>query len=180
MNFLFGYGSLLSSESASKTLGRQLNAADIHLSHIVGYRRTWTAPANIQLVEKDVIESRIALFLDLSISPATKCNGVLLNVSDDELARLDIRERQYERITVMAQLAASYVPAYTYVVSVPQKARDGVVLESYFQLVNAALASFSQEFRDDFWESTDIPRQPLQIGSYIFANLQQNAAAGRT
>jgi cation transport regulator ChaC len=178
MNLLFGYGSLLSPASASTTLRRQLAIADFRCASIVGYRRTWTAAANVQVATGSGYESKRALFLDLSPSNDSICNGALIEITDDELTQLDIRERQYERVVVQAHLPTSSVSAFTYMVPTATKSTNGIVLARYLALVREGLTNYPSDFRHCFWSSTDTPPGPLIDGSYTFSDAQQNSAAG--
>ncbi len=100
-------------------------------------------------------------------------------MTDHELSLLDVRERQYERVSILAHLHDSFVSAFTYVVPEANKTNKGVVLERYVQLITDALSFYSSEFREEFWNTTDAPQRPLLSGNYIFSDAQQNAATGR-
>ena len=179
MHYLFGYGSLLSPTSATRTLQRTLSAADLQPAMVLGYTRTWSATAEVLVHCEEVTRQATALFLDLSPVPATRCNGALLIVSDEEIVRLDVRERGYQRITVQTELHSDLVPAYTYVVAPNQKTSQGIILEGYLAIIHDALAAYSAEFGAQFWRTTQPVQGPVVRGHYTFLDVEQNKATGR-
>ena len=99
---LFVYGSLVSPESATHTLGRPVEAsAPLRLP---GWRRRWSTMRDNHASEKTFARSDGSLpghVLGLNIEPcddpAEAPNGVLLELGEEELERLDVRELRYER-----------------------------------------------------------------------------------
>ena len=179
MDYLFGYGSLLSPASAARTLQRPLTMADLLPARIRGLKRTWTAAADVVVTERGVSRDYTALFLDLSTAPGLTCNGVLLEVTGGEWTRLDLRERTYQRIVVQAELNGKRVSAFTYIVHDEEKKHDGVVLVGYLEIVQQALLEYSEKFQREFWSSTEEPAVSLISGDYVFKDIEQNQAAGR-
>ncbi len=161
MAYIFGYGSLLSRPSASRTLQRQLEEAEVRPAWITGYRRTWTAPGRVYVEGAGV---RDVLFLDLEPAPGAICNGMVFEVNAEELARFDLRERNYERIPVFAEGAG--VEAFTYIVPAERKSRAGQVLQGYVEIVKSGLEGFPKEFQEAFWRSTEGWPEPLLAGVY--------------
>ena len=178
MPHLFGYGSLLNLSSASRSLRRQVRQDDLIPARLSGYRRTWTAPAAIQLLADPSRPVRNALFLDLSTADET-CNGVVVQLSESELQEMDLREKEYERLQVSAETALGDVLAAAYVVPAAQKATEGAVLREYCRMIDDALANFDAAFRQEFWATTDPLPHDLLEGDYRFADAIQNRAAGR-
>src|SRR5262245_6968014 len=124
MSYLFGYGSLLSPGSAARTLQRPLTSADLSPARVPGFRRTWTAAAEVTVTQESVPRDYTARFLDLSAVPGSICNGVLLEIHESEWNRLDLRERNYRRVEVPAELDGEIVPAFAYIVSAEEKSHQ--------------------------------------------------------
>ena len=179
MDYLFGYGSLLSPVSIARTVQRPVTMTDLLPARVRGFKRSWTAAADVIVTEQGVSRDYTALFLDLSTDHGMICNGVLLRVTDGDLARLDLRERTYQRISVQAEWNGGMVSAFTYMVPNEEKKRDGVVLVGYLKIVHQALLNYSKEFNQEFWSSTEEPAMELVSGDYIFQDVEQNRALGR-
>lgn len=118
-NFVFGYGSLICSQSRAVT-APTLKDAIAEPVVIRNIERTWSArvvreaaPAlpvaktnadssedfdaseAVQVVNRDHIEGWTPM--GVRFRKGAKCNGVLIHVDDEELARFDIREAGYAR-----------------------------------------------------------------------------------
>jgi hypothetical protein len=169
----------LSPESATRTLLRPVTAADLHPAYLRGFRRTWTAAAEVFVNSDTAPKLYTALFLDLSTAPDVTCNGVLLDVEDDEWERLDLRERMYERAAVQVELGGKLTSAFTYVVPDDEKINKGIILEGYLNILRQALHAYPDAFKQEFWSSTTKPSQALVSGHYVFRDKDQNQAAGR-
>jgi hypothetical protein len=89
-------------------------------------------------------------FLDLVPDPDSTVNGVTFSVTDEDLARLDQRERNYERRVVI-----DAPRTYAYFGTEAARARFStgptVIARSYFDLVPA-----------EFADSTDEPPVPIR------------------
>jgi cation transport regulator ChaC len=179
MNYLFGYGSLLDANSAARTLQRPVVPSDLQPAIVQTFTRTWTAAVDVAITSEGRTRQETALFLDLSNVADSGCNGALLQVTDAEIAYLDIRERQYERIVVQAAAGERLVAAFTYIVPKTQKMHQGVILEDYIKLINTALHSYSPEFNEAFWKTTAALPRPTVSGTYTFIDSEQNKAVGR-
>ena len=102
---VFGYASLVDPRSAGATLGRPVRAAPARLP---GWRRRWSLYRDNLREEKTfAIEpgGEVPPFvLGLNLEPAPDSNpavnGVLIEVSEAELERLDLREIRYDRLDV--------------------------------------------------------------------------------
>src|SRR6185295_1977616 len=99
-----GYASLASAESASQTLGRPVEFAAV--ARLGGWARAWTLGREQAASEKTFARAdgsipRFCLGLNLDPDPeAPAPNGVLIELSEAELDRLDLRERRYDRVDV--------------------------------------------------------------------------------
>ena len=104
---MFAYGSLVSPESAARTLGRAV--PEPTPARLAGWRRRWSQFRDNRAVEKTFArraDGSIPHVLGLTIEPAddeaVAPNGGLVEVSEEELRRLDTREIRYDRIEVPA------------------------------------------------------------------------------
>jgi cation transport regulator ChaC len=166
---LFAYGSLVNPESASATLGRapaRSAAARLH-----GWRRRWSQVRDNVAVEKtfarrsDGTVPRHVLGLNLEPSDvdAVAPNGVLLEVSEGELRRLDVREMRYDRVEVEA--LAGFDRVFTYTAKRANRAAEpppgAVVIEAYVQGVERGFATLGMQQLALFRETTGPP--PVEL-----------------
>ncbi len=117
--------------------------------------------------------------LGLNVEPAEAGeegpNGVLLPVSEDELARLDLREVRYDRVDVTAAVAASGRGAFeTVVVYVAKQANHApdppagaVILTAYASAVEAAFAALGSEALELYRRTTLPYPAPLVEGLLV-------------
>jgi hypothetical protein len=121
MDYVIGYGTLLSRWSARVTLGRE-PAAPRRLAPVVvhGYRRLFNArPAKYESSRRlngPPIERGA-----MNVEPAEggRFNGLAISVTRDELVALDVREESYARVRVDASpfgRAGQTFRAFTYMV----------------------------------------------------------------
>jgi hypothetical protein len=148
---VFGYGSLVSPRSAAATLGRPFPPPSP--ASLAGWRRRWSQVRDNLAVEKTfaraedgVLPRHIAA---LNLEPAEDANeapnGALLEVSEAELERLDLRELRYDRVEVTDRFAGGdhgFDLIVTYVAKpahyAPEPPPDCVVLASYVRAVEEA------------------------------------------
>jgi cation transport regulator ChaC len=105
--FVFGYGSLVSPESVESTLGRRLDLDDAELR---GWQRAWNVGSDkeshpertFRLADGTEYEG---LTVVLGLEPGDRCTGSVFAVTDEDLALLDVRERNYDRTDVTDQVA---------------------------------------------------------------------------
>jgi cation transport regulator ChaC len=168
---VFGYGSLVSPASAAQSLGRPVELAG--LVRVEGWRRRWTTYRNNHAVEKTFARPDGSIppyVIGLNIEPDPACegaNGALIEITDDEVARLDLRELRYDRIDVTeatrsldgALIGFDQVIAYTakpehYAPAPPEGA---VVMAPYIRTVEAAFAELGADHLDRYRQTTDPP-----------------------
>jgi Gamma-glutamyl cyclotransferase, AIG2-like len=166
---LFAYGSLVSPESASATLGRVPSRRAP--ARLPGWRRRWSQARDNVAVEKtfarrsDGAVPRHVLGLNLEPSnvDAVGPNGVLLELSEDELRRLDVREMRYDRIEVDA--VEGFDRVFTYTAKRANRASEppegAVVIEAYVQRVERAFAALGDDQLRLYRETTDPP--PVEV-----------------
>jgi cation transport regulator ChaC len=161
--WVFGYGSLVSPPSLASTIGRPVDRHDLVVGHLSGFGRRWNY-GSMHLRgdwHHDGVTVRGGLVVSLGVVVAAdeECNGVAVRVSDDELSKLDWRERDYER-TDVTDAAVAYGPAdfagdrvVTYVprpsaIERYERARDerrAAIRRSYWDLVIAAFADLGDD-----------------------------------
>lgn len=178
MPIVFGYGSLINRSSAEKTLGRSLCQNQICCATAHHFVRSWTARGCVRLQYKERVIPCDAVFLDLTERHGGQCNGVMIDVSQRELAQLDIREKGYERCAVDLETQDGLISGYTYVIPEEDKFGHGIILGNYKKIIEEALQELPDSFSTQFWESTLESDVPVMDGHYIFEDCAQNGAAG--
>jgi hypothetical protein len=165
--YVFGYGSLVldgRSEARPATLP--------------GYRRVWgVATDNVQAIpgykmylrRSDGVRPAIYVaFLDLEPDPEGEVGGTMRPVSQPELAELDRRERNYDRIEVTDQIVSAGAepdgPVWTYRGSEAGRERlrrgraegRAVISRDYATKVAAGLRALGDEEHARFLASSDL------------------------
>ncbi len=104
---VFAYGSLVSAVSAAETLGR--DEALVQPAVLRGWRRSFSLARDNRRCEKtfaapdgEIPEIVLALNVEPDPTGRAEVNGALIDVTADELARLDRRELRYDRVDVSA------------------------------------------------------------------------------
>jgi len=172
--WVFGYGSLVSPESMANTIGRPVRTWAV--AHLDGYGRRWNY-GSLHLRGDwhheglDVV-SGLVVSLGLEASATESCNGVIVPVTDDELAALDWRERDYERTDITDRVRreddVTTTSVWTYVprpsaIERYLDARDrgcAGIRESYWELVGAAFAALGGDHHDRYL-ATPAPDVPV-------------------
>lgn len=176
--YVFGYGSLVALPEAVP-------------ARLRGYRRVWGVAMDntVALPGYKVYENpegtrpAVAVaFLDLAEDPYTAVDGALIAAPD--LALLDARERQYERIEVTGAVALAACPearasagpqpqlgpatkVYTYVGRAASRARvtdgllDVVIPRAYLQQVERAFAARGRAALERYRATTEAPPFPV-------------------
>ena len=171
MTFIFGYGSLINPKSIQRTLGREISKEDLLEARLSDHVRKW------QLVDWIIIQDlnleRIipAIFLDVVREQGKEVNGILFQLSEEELDKIDRRERNYDRIHISNQVEPIVSdPVYMYVgkeeYTVPPK--ESVVLAQYERLIEEGLSFWGNAFQQHYYESTLAHSFPRKDGKYVF------------
>jgi hypothetical protein len=170
---VFGYASLVSPASAAATLGRPVEFAA--LARLEGWSRGWTVGRDNAAAEKtfaltDGSLPRYCLGLNLDPDPAAHApNGVLIEVSEAELDRLDLRELRYHRtevtgsITVAGEVGFDAVYAYRARPEHrhPEPPDGAVIISTYPALVERAFAELGPDQLELYRATTAPP--PVEI-----------------
>jgi len=178
---VFGYGSLVSPVSLGSTIGRlPVRGGDFLAAELRGWERRWNyghliSPERYTGGEVSSIDTVVAL--GIVPAPSAVMNGVIASVSDSELARLDKRERRYERVDVTDAVellegnaaefeidaVITYVPADEPVaeyVDGRDRGRAGIEVR-YWDLVNTAFDELLPGAGARFRASTPEPDVPV-------------------
>ena len=143
---LFGYGSLVLPESAALTLERPI--VEITPARLSGWKRRFSQARDNLTCEKtfECEDGRrpewiLGLNVERGEDPAGPVNGVVIELTETELDRLDIREIRYDRVEVSDLVAGEDLPerVVTYTAKSfhfrPEPPEDAVILATYAQAV---------------------------------------------
>lgn len=179
--WVFGYGSLVSPASLARTIGRLAKLGrDVHPAMLRGYGRRWNygLPISVGSWRRDdgteVIDGTLVA-LGLEESPDEEVNGVIASLNASELADLDFRERDYDRVDVSELMDLDDgidldgLPVVTYVprpsaVERYESARDAAVAgvrRTYWDLVDDAFGVLGEDQRRRYHETTPAPDVPI-------------------
>lgn len=168
---VFAYGSLVSAESATRTLGRSVGPSPP--VRLRGWRRRWSTFRDNLRCEKTFAlrgGELPAHVLGLNLEPGEERgrapNGVLIELTRDELERLDAREMRYRRVEVTGHLDAPGIArVFTYTARAehfaPEPPPGAVILASYAAAVEAAFASLGEGEASMYRDTTGDP--PVEV-----------------
>ena len=163
---IFAYGSLASLASAERTLGRPVEHAAA--ARLPGWRRRWSTVRDNLALEKTFARPEdgtlppfcLGLNLERAAGPAP--NGVLVEVTEEELERLGRRELRYDRVEVSDEVATADSHPYERVVTftaktenfAPRPPAGAVILAPYARAVEAAFDALGPGELDLFRATT--------------------------
>jgi cation transport regulator ChaC len=170
---LFAYGSLVSGPSAERTLGRPVESTA--LARLAGWRRRWSQVRDNPATEKTFAHAETgtvpAHCLGLNIERddgGAGPNGALIEVSEAELERLDLREIRYRRVDVTDTIGST---AFERVVTFTARSENfapapppgAVILAPYLRAVEAAFAALGDDQLELFRETTgEVPVEVIE------------------
>lgn len=179
--FIFGYGSLVSSASVSRTLRREIQQQHMPLALLHGFARDWEIRVPIVFDDGHACNGQ---FLDISPQPDATVNGVLIPVTEGELEMLSRREAQYDAVEVGARIQPALAPGakvlafqgrHEFRRDTPQVASYRPY--SYRSLVETAVLSRGEDFLAQFHAMTKPATVNEYQGGYRFADPAQELAA---
>jgi len=174
--YLFGYGSLINLESASKTLKRALTSKDVMQANLTSFRREWTL---WDYTYSDILRKTVkGVFLNLSPSSDASLNGVLFKVSIAEMREFEVRERNYTCMDVTDSIdTGEYIPDQQYrVMTFVGKqeyltgpgAEDYFIFVKYMDIINKGLNDSGESFSTIYHLTTRVADFPELRGDYHF------------
>jgi cation transport regulator ChaC len=165
---VFAYGSLVNRSSLALTLERPV--ARVAPARLRGWARRWSLYRDNLASEKTFARaddgSLPPFCLGLNVEPSADAdppNGGLIEMSEAELDRLDLREMRYDRIEVTGAVVledGGDPPgrAFTYTAKprhhAPEPPRGAVVLAPYVRAIEAAFETLGPAQLDRFRETT--------------------------
>ena len=167
---VFAYGSLVNPESFARTLGRE--PAEVVPVRLPGWRRRWSIHRDNLAHEKtfaregggEVPPWVVGLNLERDeIGEGAAPNGALIEISEGELERLDVRELRYDRVDVSGAVAGragfDRVVSYTakrehFTAEPPQGA---VAMAPYVRAIEAAFNALGDGEWELFLSTTGLP-----------------------
>ena len=167
---LFAYGSLVSPESFARTLGREPDA--VTAARLPGWRRRWSLLRDNLSAEKTFARGdsgelpRWVVGLNLERDDAAEAelapNGVLIEISEGELERLDVRELRYDRVEVTGEVGgAGFDRVVTYTARpehfAAQPPDGAVAMAPYLRAIEAAFTALGEGQWELFLETTGPP-----------------------
>jgi hypothetical protein len=165
---LFGYGSLVLRESASMTLGRPIG--DMQLARLHDWRRRFSQRRDNLTCEKTFEcaagwrpEWVLGLNVEEGEDEAGPVNGVVIELSEPELDRLDIREIRYDRVDVTESIEGEDLPAriVTYKAKpfhfAPEPPEDSIILATYAAAVEQGFENLGPGELDHYIATTPYP-----------------------
>jgi len=165
---LFGYGSLVLPESASMTLGRPVGK--LRPARLRDWRRRFSQRRDNLTCEKTFEcdggwrpEWILGLNVEQGEDEAGPVNGVVIELTEAELDRLDIREIRYDRVDVTGSVEGDDLPEriVTYKAKAFHFAReppeDSVILATYAAAVEEGFEGLGPGQLDHYLATTPYP-----------------------
>ena len=161
---VFAYGSLVSAESAALTLGRPVELLPADLA---GWKRRFsqardnlTCEKTFELADGSRPEWVLGLNLERGEDEAGPVNGAVIELTEEELARLAIREIRYDAVDVTEQVEADGLPERVWTFTAkeghfaPEPPQDAVILATYANAVEEAFGALSEDGLDRYIATT--------------------------
>jgi dephospho-CoA kinase len=174
--WVFGYGSLVSAASVASTIGRTVTPGDgFAPAELRGFGRRWNygvSAAGVSVEPDGSVRAWTIVALGLVEAQDEVVNGVVVRVSLGELALLDRREQNYDRVDVTHLVTDSglvdddvvtYVPRTEPVerCSAAREAGTAAVEQRYWDLVDGAFADLGADHLDRYHATTPRPDVPI-------------------
>ncbi len=164
---LFGYGSLVLGESASMTLGRPVG--EVRPARLSDWRRRFSQRRDNLTCEKTFEcgggwrpEWILGLNVEEGEDDPGAVNGVVIEVTEAELDRLDIREIRYDRVDVTGAIEGEALPerivtykakAFHFAAEPPE---DAVILATYAAAIEKGFEALGPGELEHY-EATTLP-----------------------
>jgi hypothetical protein len=179
--YLFGFGSLINLSSAQKSFKRVLTQDDLIPVKIKGYERVWNAIESIQF-EDELVHG---VFLNIQKNETSILDGVVIELSPQELEILKLREKNYSCITIQSKdilnkdFKSDLIAFMTTNEEKLAKVGDlnTFIPAKYVHIIKEALNNYDDDFVKGFKKSLENYPFSLKEGSYIFTDPIQNNVA---
>ena len=179
--YLFGFGSLINLISAQKSFKRVLTLNDLIPVKIKGYERVWNALESIQFGEEKVN----GVFLNIQKKEDSILNGVVIEISKEELEILKLREKNYSCITIKSSdvLDKSFDDDLIAFMTTNDKKlakigdTNSFIPAKYIEVVKEGLKNYDDNFIKEFEKTFENYPFTLKDGSYVFTDPIQNKVA---
>lgn len=185
--YLFVYGSLVNPSEVVRTLGHP--AKTVHPVRLDGWIREWGVAIDYSVSRQRLLSientDSFSYVAALNVRPAehgeraTDPNGVLIEVSDDDLTKLDARESHYTLTDVTEHIVgAPEGLIYTYSgkeqFHVARLNQDAVAIpESYATLVLDSFSTLGDDMRTQYLQTTSPATLPMRAS--VFGELIDEA-----
>ncbi|MBD3831696.1 MAG: gamma-glutamylcyclotransferase, partial [Arcobacter sp.] len=174
--YLFGFGSLINLSSAQKSFKRVLSQKDLLPVKIKGYERVWNAIESIQFEEEN--ESINGVFLNIKKNENSTLYGVMIEISDEELEILKLREKNYSCITIKKEDVLSFEAKDDLIAFMTTREdklakigdKNCFIPFKYTQIVKEALNNYDEDFKKDFEKIFENYPFVLKNGNYTFTD----------
>lgn len=170
---LFGYGSLVLRESASMTLGRLIG--ELRPARLHDWRRRFSQRRDNLTCEKTFEceggwrpEWILGLNVEEGEAEAGPVNGVVIELTEAELDRLDIREIRYDRVEVTGSVQGEDLPdrIVTYKAKAfhfaPEPPEDSVILATYAAAVEEGFEALGSGELEHYLATTPYPVERVE------------------
>jgi cation transport regulator ChaC len=176
--WLFAYGSLVHPASAAETLGARPGRRAV-AAELAGWARGFTQARDNRACEKtfalaDGSVPDHVLALNVHPEAGAAVSGVVLEVGEAELERLDGRELRYDRREVTADIRAAEPlagPVHTYVAKPANLALEppagAVIIRAYLEAVEAAFAALGAGELEGFRRSVEPHPAPVVAAELV-------------
>ena len=178
---LFGYGSLINLESASKTLKRKLEKQDVYCASLQDYIREWSIADDV--IAMEFSKKVKGIFLNIVPKKESHLNGILCVITHSELSVMKVREKNYDCMDVTSLINCENVSFKNYrvvtFVGKPEsiiRSDDGncFVFDQYIKKVMKGVNDFGEAFNRKFDQTTTPRSFPILQGDYQFVDALQN------
>ena len=170
---LFGYGSLVLRDSASMTLGRLIG--ELRPARLHDWRRRFSQRRDNLTCEKTFEceggwrpEWILGLNVEEGEDGAGPVNGVVIELTEAELNRLDIREIRYDRVEVTGSVQGEDLPdrIVTYKAKAfhfpPEPPEDSVILATYAAAVEEGFEALGSGELEHYLATTPYPVERVE------------------
>ena len=169
--YIFAYGSLLNRTSAENALKRTLKPDEMQIVKLPGFTRVWRAK---ELLWFDSLAAqKTGIFLDIGPRAETYINGVMINLTDNELEQIKLREKNYACVDISSHfnLPASDC-VYTFISRIQNQVKPGdsevYIPDEYIKLVENGCRALGSDFYQEYLATTGHSTLPKMSGSYRF------------